>query len=90
MIHETLGMEYIYVIQLIIPFEMQGRADSIIMTLVFASTPIGIILSGIIAEYISTANLFLGCSLVGIIIITIAWFFTELRQIEKILEKKLI
>lgn len=70
-------------IQAIIPLEMQGRMDSVVMTLAFAATPIGMILSGAIAEFIGTANIFLACSVLGIIIVTASWFFTEIGHIEE-------
>jgi len=70
-------------IQAIIPLEMQGRMDSVVMTLAFAATPMGMILSGAIAEFIGTANIFLACSVLGIIIVTASWFFTEIGHIEE-------
>jgi len=41
------------------------------------------VISGPIAEVIGTGNLLLGCSLIGILSITLSWLFTDIRHAEK-------
>jgi DHA3 family macrolide efflux protein-like MFS transporter len=68
--------------QTVVPLEMQGRVNSVNLALVTAATPIGMIASGIIVEYIATSYLFVGCALAGIIAITVAWVLTDFRHVE--------
>ncbi len=76
------------VIQTIVPLEMQGRVVSVVMSLASVATPLGMIISGPLATIAGTSNLFLDCSLIGIAATTLAWFFTDIRQVEKIQEGK--
>ena len=74
------------IIQTVVPMKMQGRVNSVTMALASAATPVGMILSGVIVEFTRTANLFLGCSGLGILVLTLSWFFTDIRHVEKIEE----
>jgi len=69
--------------QTVVPMKMQGRVNSVTMSLSAAATPLGMILSGVIVNFTRTANLFLGCSVLGILILTLSWFFTDIRYVEK-------
>ncbi len=71
------------IIQTVAPLDMQGRVNSVNFSLATAATPIGIIASGAIVAFVATNYLFLGCAVTGIITITLAWIFTDLRQVEK-------
>ena len=75
------------IIQTVVPMKMQGRVNSVLMALSSAASPFGMILSGAIVEFTRTANLFLGCIGSGILILTLSWFFTDIRYVEK-MEKK--
>ena len=68
--------------QTVIPLDMQGRVNSVNLALVTAATPIGMIASGAIVEFVSTNYLFVGCALAGMIAVTLAWLFTGLKQVE--------
>jgi hypothetical protein len=46
----------------------------------------GMFLSGIITVFIGTANFFLGCAALGLVILTLSWFFTDIRYVEKLEE----
>ncbi len=70
--------------QMVVPMEMQGRVNSVTMALASAATPLGMILSGVIVEFTRTANLFLGCAITGVLILTLSWLFTDMRQVEKL------
>jgi DHA3 family macrolide efflux protein-like MFS transporter len=74
------------IIQTVVPMKMQGRVNSVTMALASAATPLGMILSGVIVEFTRTANLFLGCAGLGILVLTISWVFTDIRHVEKIEE----
>jgi DHA3 family macrolide efflux protein-like MFS transporter len=69
--------------QTVVPKEMLGRVNSVMGALASAASPLGMILSGIIVEVTRTANLFLACAISGMAIITISWFFTDIKHIEK-------
>jgi DHA3 family macrolide efflux protein-like MFS transporter len=70
------------IIQTDVPLEMQGRVGSVATALASAAQPFGMILSGVIVELTKTANLFLACTITGILILTISWFFTDIRHVE--------
>jgi DHA3 family macrolide efflux protein-like MFS transporter len=72
------------IFQTVVPPEMQGRVTSVIMALASAATPVGMILSGVIVEFVHTASLFLGCAVTGMLIIAAAWFLTNIRQVERL------
>ncbi len=67
--------------QTVVPREMLGRVNSVMGALASAASPLGMILSGIIVEVIRTANLFLACAISGIVVLTISWFFTDIKYI---------
>jgi DHA3 family macrolide efflux protein-like MFS transporter len=71
------------IIQTVVPMKMQGRVNSVTMALASAATPVGMILSGVIVEFTRTANLFLGCAGLGILVLTVSWFFTDIKHVEK-------
>jgi len=79
-----VNVSYMTIVQTIIPLEMQGRVNSVDMALSSAATPIGMMLSGPIAELIGTSSLFLGCSLLGILILTLSWFFSDIKHVEDV------
>ena len=72
------------IIQTVVPIKMQGRVSSVVMALASAATPLGMILSGTIVEFIRTANLFLGCAIMGILIVTLSWLFTDVKHVENV------
>jgi len=74
------------IIQTVVPMKMQGRVNSVTMALSSAATPVGMILSGVIVEFTRTANLFLGCAGLGILTLTLSWFFTDIKHVEKMEE----
>ena len=63
---------------------MQGRVNSVVMALASAATPLGMILSGTIVQFIPTGNLFLGCAIMGILILTLSWLFTDIKHVENV------
>ncbi len=74
--------------QTVVPMKMQGRVTSVLGALASAASPFGMILSGVIVEFTRTANLFLGCAGLGILISTVAWFFTDFRYIEEMEQRE--
>jgi DHA3 family macrolide efflux protein-like MFS transporter len=74
------------IIQTIVPGQMQGRVNSVLMSLSSAASPFGMVISGIIAAYTATANLFLACAIAGTLVLLSAWFFTDMRHVEEIKE----
>jgi len=72
------------IIQTVVPGDIFGRVNSVILTLSNVVTPAGMILSGVMAQLIGTANLFLGCSLSGLMILTASWFFTDFRRVGEV------
>jgi DHA3 family macrolide efflux protein-like MFS transporter len=72
------------IMQTYAPLEIQGRIASVVISLASIATPVSMILSGIIASYIGTSTLFLACAIVGIVVTVLCWFFTSVRNLEKI------
>ena len=71
------------ILQVAIPAEMQGRVNSVTMALATAASPLGMIVSGALASYTGTANLFLGCAVAGTVVLLFFWFFTDMRYVEE-------
>lgn len=74
------------IMQVVVPLEMQGRVNSVSSGLSSAATPVGMILSGVIVVFIDTAYLFLACAVAGLLVLTVSWFFTDFRHVEKMEE----
>ena len=74
------------ILQTVVPIKMQGRVTSVTVSLAHAAQPIGMFLSGIITVFIGTANFFLICAGLGLMILTLSWFFTEIKHVEKLEE----
>ncbi|MDH5461187.1 MAG: MFS transporter [Candidatus Bathyarchaeota archaeon] len=72
--------------QTVVPRKILGRVSSVTGALASAASPLGMILSGVIVEFTRTANLFLACAVSGILILTLAWFFTDIRYVEEMKE----
>lgn len=70
------------IIQTVVPLKVQGRVSAVIMSLASLASPLGMIMSGALANYVGTANLFLGSALLGIIVIVPSWFLTDIRYVE--------
>jgi MFS transporter, DHA3 family, macrolide efflux protein len=75
------------IIQTVVPLEIQGRVSSVIMSLASLASPLGMIMSGVLANYVGTANLFLGSAILGILVLLPSWFLTDIRYIEDIQAK---
>ena len=74
------------ILQTVVPIEMQGRVTSVTISLAHAAQPIGMLLAGIITVFTGTVNLFLGCAGLGVLILTLSWFFTDIKYVEKLEE----
>jgi DHA3 family macrolide efflux protein-like MFS transporter len=72
------------IIQTVVPTKMLGRVSSVVMALASAATPVGMILSGTMVQFIKTANLFLGCAITGALLVTLSWFLTDVRFVENV------
>lgn len=70
-------------LQTVVPVEMQGRITSVTMSLAHAAQPAGMVISGVVAIFTGTANLFLGCAGLGILLATLSWVFTDVRHVGK-------
>lgn len=75
------------IIQTVVPVEMLARVTSVNMALASAAIPLGMIISGPIAEFIGTANLFLVCTGLGILVLPLSWVLTDIRYVEE-MEKR--
>jgi DHA3 family macrolide efflux protein-like MFS transporter len=72
------------IFQTMVPMKMQGRVNSVLGSLSSAAMPFGMLLSGAVAGFMGTANLFLACTVSGILILTFSWLFTEVRYVDKV------
>ena len=82
-----VNVSVLTIIQTVVPLKMQGRVNSVITALASGASPFGMILSGAIVGVTDTANLFLGCVGAGLSILTLSWFFTDIRHVEE-MEKR--
>ncbi len=74
------------ILQTVVPMEMQGRVTSVVISLAHAAQPIGMILSGLATIFTRTANIFLGCAVAGMLVLTLSWFLTDAKHVEMIKE----
>lgn len=75
-------------VQTVVPPDKQGRVLAISITIATAVSPIGMVISGPLAEILGIVFLFILSSILGIITMIIVWFFTNIRKLGdyKILE----
>jgi DHA3 family macrolide efflux protein-like MFS transporter len=71
------------IIQTAVPLDMQGRVNSVNLSLATAAAPIGIVVSGVLVAFVATNVLFVACALIGLVAVTLAWVFTDVRHVEK-------
>ena len=71
------------IFQTVVPLKMQGRVNAVVMALASAATPAGMILSGVIVQFIQTSHFFLICTALGILILTLSWLFTDVKYVDK-------
>jgi DHA3 family macrolide efflux protein-like MFS transporter len=69
--------------QTVVPKEKLGRVMSVRVTIAQITAPLGMILSGVIAEYIPITYVFIGSAILGIFCLAISWFLTSLRKVEE-------
>lgn len=72
----------ISIVQIIIPPEAMGRVSSILGFLSSIASPLGIILSGPLAELIGISKLFLFSGIIGILTTLITYSFSSLRNLK--------
>ena len=72
------------IFQTVVPMKIQGRVNSVLGSLSSAAMPVGMLLSGAVAGFMGTANLFLACTVSGILVLTFSWLFTEVRYVDKV------
>ncbi len=72
------------IVQTLVPLKMQGRVGAVIGAIASAATPLGMIIAGPLAAFAGTATLFLSCAALGVALLTVSWFFTDVRHVEKL------
>ena len=70
------------IIQFTIPPEAMGRVGSILRMMTSVAMPLGIILSGPIADLIEIKYLFLSASLLGVFVVGFAYAFSPIRHMD--------
>ncbi|NPD88233.1 MAG: MFS transporter [Asgard group archaeon] len=68
--------------QTVVPKEKLGRVMSVRITIAQMTAPVGMILSGFIAEAISIKYLFMASAILGTLALASSWFFTSFRKVE--------
>ena len=75
------------IFQVVVLPDKQGRVGSIVGSIGSAITPIAMLVSGPIANAIGFVPLFVGSIIIGGVVITILWIFTNLGQLDKQVEE---
>ncbi|MHA2156525.1 MAG: MFS transporter [Candidatus Hodarchaeales archaeon] len=75
----AINIMFMTIFQQVIPPEKQGRVFSVMTAVGSGITPLGMFLSGLLSDLIGANMLFLACALTSTVIITFAWFFTDVR-----------
>lgn len=71
---------FLTILQTVIPHDKQGRVMSNVITIVTLVSPIGMIISGPIAELITIQLLFISSASLNIIFLVIVWIFSNIRN----------
>ena len=71
---------FLTILQTVIPPDKQGRVMSNVITIVTLVSPLGMIISGPLAELMGIRTLFMVSSLLNIIFIVIVWMFSNVRN----------
>ncbi|MFX1575013.1 MAG: MFS transporter [Promethearchaeota archaeon] len=73
---------FLTIIQTRVPTETQGRVFSIVVSIAFSVMPIGMILSGPLAELFGIYILFISSLILQTIILILTWLFSDIRHIK--------
>ncbi|MFW9922325.1 MAG: MFS transporter [Candidatus Thorarchaeota archaeon] len=68
--------------QSIVPKEKLGRVMSVRIAIAQAVSPIGMILSGLIAEIVDIQYVFLTTAVIGLFLFVLFWIFSKMRTVE--------
>jgi len=71
---------FLTILQTVIPPDKQGRVMSNVITIVTLVSPLGMIISGPIAQAIGIEVLFISSSLLNIVFIVMVWIFSNVRN----------
>ena len=71
---------FLTILQTVIPPDKQGRVMSNVITIVTLVSPLGMIISGPLAELMGITTLFMLSSFLNIIFIVIVWMFSNIRN----------
>ena len=69
--------------QSVVPRDKLGRVMSVRITIAQITAPVGMILSGVIAEVIEIKYLFIGSAVLGLVFLGLIWFTTDVRRVEE-------
>ncbi|MFX0081250.1 MAG: MFS transporter [Candidatus Hodarchaeota archaeon] len=70
---------YLTIMQQKVPKEKMGRISSIDWAISLAISPIGALISGPLAEFFGVPSLFVGCSIIGVVITLTLWWIAHTR-----------
>ncbi len=68
--------------QAIVPKEKLGRVMSVRIALAQATAPLGMIISGLIAEFVNIKFVYIGAASMGLFLFALFWFFSSMRKVE--------
>ncbi|MFX0004808.1 MAG: MFS transporter [Candidatus Hodarchaeota archaeon] len=74
---------FLTILQTKVPAETQGRVFSIVISIAAAVTPLGMLISGPIADLVGIYLLFIFALYLQFVAIVITWYFTDLKNIIK-------
>ncbi len=77
-----VNVSLITAFQMIVPKENLGRTMSVLGTISSSITPIAMLLSGVIGEYVPIGWVFLGTAVLGLVFSSLIWFLTKAPQID--------
>ncbi|MBY9000394.1 MAG: MFS transporter [Candidatus Heimdallarchaeota archaeon] len=78
----VINVSMITAFQTIVPREKLGRTMSVLGTISSSITPIAMLLSGVIGEYVAIPWIFLGSGVLGLLISSAIWFLTKAPQLD--------
>ena len=84
-----IDISLITALQLVIPEEKMGRATGVLMTISAGMTPLGMFLSGLIANYVGIKTVFIFSSVICIALVILLYLVSPARNLDKVIIKKL-
>ncbi|MHA2295697.1 MAG: MFS transporter [Candidatus Hodarchaeales archaeon] len=81
-----VNITFMTILQTAVPLEMQGRVSAVVIGIIGAITPLGMIYSGL-AEFIGVVPLFLLSAILALVVLISSYVFTDVRHLDETIKR---